>query len=170
MQDYNVKPIGKTCAVTGQELQPGSLCHSVLVEKNGELLRLDYSEEGWTNPPHGAIAHWHCQVPAATASAKKTLDPDELMRQFELLNEEASPAQDQFRYVLALLLLQRRRLKLEGTKTIDDLDFLELTGVRGEGTFLVPDQQLEDSEIQKLQDAIFHGPSAATGSTDSAQG
>ena len=92
------------------------------------------------------------------------------MRQFELLNEEASPAQDQFRYVLALLLLQRRRLKLEGTKTIDDLDFLELTGVRGEGTFLVPDQQLEDSEIQKLQDAIFHGPSAATGSTDSAQG
>ena len=155
MQDYNVKPIGRTCAGTGKELVPRSLCHSVLVEKNGELTRFDYSDEGWTQPPEGSLAHWRCEVPEAVAVTKKTFDPDELMRQFEQLCEEASPAQDKFRYVLALLLLQRRRLKLEGTKTIDDQEFLELNGARGEGTFLILDQQLDDAEVQHMQEAIF---------------
>ncbi|MCX7421928.1 MAG: hypothetical protein NT013_20605 [Planctomycetia bacterium] len=160
MQDYNVKPIGRICAGTGQELVPGSLCHSVLVEKNGELHRFDYSEAGWAQPPEGFLAHWRCEVPAAVATTKKNFDPDELMRQFEQLYEEASPAQDKFRYVLALLLLKRRRLKLEGTKNVDDQEFLELNGARGEGTFLILDQNLDDAEVTQLQEAIF-GPKAA---------
>lgn len=155
MQDYNVKPIGRTCVSTGKELVPGSLCHSVLIEKDGELVRLDYSDEGWVPRPTGLVAHWRCEVPEPATSVKKSLDVEDLMRQFEQLSEEASPAQDKFRYVLALLLLQRRRLRLEGTKVIDDQEFLEVTGTRGEGTFLVPDQQLEDTEVQELQNAIF---------------
>ncbi|MFM9963025.1 MAG: hypothetical protein ACKV2Q_17590 [Planctomycetaceae bacterium] len=155
MQDYNVKPIGRTCATTGQELAPGSLCHSVLVEKNGEFLRFDFSEAGWGEPPAGMIAHWRCEAPEAVAVAKKTLDPLELMRQFEQLSEEASPAHDKFRYVLALLLVQRRRLKLDGTKVIDDQEFLEVTGTRGEGTFLVRDQQLNEAELQEVQNSLF---------------
>ncbi len=155
MQDYNVKPIGRTCAGTGEELVPGSLCHSVLVDSNGELARLDFSEAGWVPPPAGMVAHWRCEVPEPTTSAKKSLDVDDLMRQFEQLHEEASPSQDKFRYVLALLLLQRRRLRLDGTKTIDEQEFLEVTGTRGEGTFLVPDQQLDDTEVQELQNAVF---------------
>lgn len=155
MHEYSVKPIGRICAGTGQELVPGSLCHSVLFEKDGDLLRLDYSEAGWTQPPQGHLAHWRCEVPEAVAAVKKSLDVDDLMRQFERLSDEASPAQDKFRYVLALLLTQRRRLKLDGTKVIDDQEFLEVTGVRGEGTFLVPVQHLEDAEVQQLQDAVF---------------
>lgn len=155
MHEYNVKPVGRICAGTGQELMPGSLCHSVLVEKDGDLLRLDYSEAGWTQPPHGLLAHWRCEVPEASAAVKKSLDVDDLMRQFEQLSDEASPAQDKFRYVLALLLLRRRRLKLDGTKLIDDQESLEVTGARGEGTFLVPVQQLDDAEVQQLQDAVF---------------
>jgi hypothetical protein len=131
----------------------------VLVDQNGELLRLDYSEEGWGQPPHGAIAHWRCEVPEPVTATKKTLDPQELMRQFEQLSEEASPAHDKFRYVLALLLVRRRRLKLEGTKIIDDQEFLEVTGTRGEGTFLVRNQQLDEAEEQKLQAALFGHPS-----------
>lgn len=155
MQDYNVKPIGRICAGTGKELVPGSLCHSVLVEKNGELQRFDYSDEGWMQPPEGFLAHWRCEVPEAAAATKKNFDPDELMRQFEQLCEEASPAQDKFRYVLALLLLQKRRLKLEGTKTVDDQEFLELNGARGEGIFLILNQDLEDAEVQQMQESIF---------------
>ncbi len=162
MTEYHIKPIGKTCAATGKDLVPGGSCHSVLVEKNGELLRFDFSHEGWSEPPHGAIAHWRCVVPEAEKVAKKALDPDELMRQFEQLCEEASPATDKFRYVLALLLLQRRRLKLDGTKVIDDQEFLELTGARGEGTFLVPDQSLDDAEVEQMQQQVFGGTVAAS--------
>ena len=155
VQDYNVKSVSRTCSGTGEELVPGSLCHSVLVERAGELLRLDYSDAGWVAAPAGQVAHWRCEVPEPTTSVKKSLDVEDLMRQFEQLNEEASPSQDKFRYVLALLLLRRRRLRFDGTKTIDDQEFLEVTGTRGEGTFLVPDQQLDDTEVQELQNAVF---------------
>ena len=155
MTDYNVKPIGRTCAATGRELVPGSLCHSVLVEKQGQLLRFDFAEDGWQQPPEGMVAHWRCVVPEPVVTKNQPLNPDELMQQFEQLCEEASPAQDKFRYVLALLLLQRRRLKLDGTRTIDGQDFLELTSARGEGTFLVPDQQLDDEQVQRLQESLF---------------
>ena len=155
MQDYSVKPIGRTCAASGRELLPGSLCHSVLVEMNGELLRFDFADDSWTGPAAETIAHWRCVVPEPVATTKKSLDPDALMRQFEQLCEEASPARDKFRYVLALLLLQRRRLKRDGTQIIDDQEFLELSGARGEGTFLVPEQQLDDAEVQQMQAELF---------------
>lgn len=155
MHEYNIKPVGRICAGTGQELVARTFCHSVLVDKDGDLLRLDFSEEGWKEPPHGLLAHWLCEVPEPSATIKKSLDVDDLMRQFEQLSEEASPARDKFRYVLALLLVQRRRLKLDGTKVLDDQEFLEVTGARGEGTFLVPVQQLDDAEVQELQDAVF---------------
>ena len=47
--DYHLKPLGKTCATTGKPLAPGSVCHSVLVERDGMLMRLDFSDEGWTD-------------------------------------------------------------------------------------------------------------------------
>lgn len=169
MQEYNIKPLGRTCAGTGQALQPGSVCRSVLVEQDGELLRLDFSEAGWTQPPPGTVAQWRCVVPEPNSTPKNTFDPDELMRQFERLSEEASPAQDKFRYVLALLLLQRRRLKLEGSKIIDDQEFLELTGTRGEGTFLVPDQTLNDAEVEQLQAALVSGLTETKTGMDTAE-
>lgn len=159
--NYNVKPVGRVCARTGKPLEPGSLCHSILVEQAGELVRYDYSDEGWEPPPSGFVAHWRCVVPEATPPTKRVLDPNELLRQFEQLCEEANPAHDKFRYVLALLLVQRRRLNLDGIKSIDGQEFLELSGTRGEGPFLVLEQQLDDAEVQQLQQAIFGGPSIA---------
>lgn len=155
MQDYSIKPVGRTCAMTGHDLVPGSLCHSALVRRGDEIVRLDYSEAGWVPPAAGLVAHWRCEIPMPSNGPNKALNVDDLMRQFEQLNEEASSSQNKFRYVLALLLLQRRRLRLEGTKVVDEQECLELTGTRGEGTFFVPDQQLDDAEVQELQHAVF---------------
>jgi hypothetical protein len=66
-------------------------------------------------------------------------------------------------------LLQRRRLKLEGSKIIDDQEFLELTGTRGEGTFLVPDQTLNDAEVEQLQAALVSGLTETKTGMDTAE-
>jgi hypothetical protein len=152
--DYHLKPIAKTCTATGREFAPGVPCHSALVELNGKLVRFDFSEDGWTGPPDGTIGFWQSIVPEPTETAAKPLDADALMRYFEQLCEDASPAQDKFRYVVALLLLQKRRLKLEGSRHDGDIKFLELLGSRGEGTFEVRDQHLKDDEIGQLQQAL----------------
>jgi hypothetical protein len=148
--EYHVKPIGKTCAATGEELVPGSVCHSVLVERDGQWVRLDFSEVGWSGPPEETLGYWRCVVPEP-ATKPRPLDADALMRCFEQMSEEASPAQDKFLYVLALLLLQKRRLRIEGSRRDGEAEYLELIGRHGEGPFEVRDQQLSDEEIERLQ-------------------
>ena len=50
--------------------------------------------------------------------------------------------------------LQKRRLKLEGSRHDGDIEYLELLGSRGEGVFEVRDQHLTDDEIGQLQQAL----------------
>ena len=152
--DYHLKPVGKTCAATGRELVPGTVCHSVLVERQGQLVRLDFSPEGWSGPPEGTIAHWRCQVPEPHGERPKLLDTEGLMRYFEQLVEDADPEQEKFCYVLALLLLQKKRLKLEGSRVEGGVEYLELVGPRGEGPYDIRDQQLSDEEIRRVQEAL----------------
>lgn len=148
---YRVKPVGKTCAGTGEPLVPGSRIHSVLVDQGHAHVRLDFSEDAWNGPPEGTIGHWKCLVPEPAASGPKPLDTEALFRFFEETADDQNPMQEKFRYVVALLLLQKRRLQLEGSRVDGEIEYLQLVGSRSEGPFEVRDQHLSQEEIQQLQ-------------------
>jgi hypothetical protein len=149
--DYRVKPLGKICAKTGEALTPGQTVHSVLVLRGGETVRLDYSAAGWEGPPEGAIGTWKAVVPAPEDDKQKPLDTEGLLDHFQLLVEDVNPAHERMCYVMALLLLQKRRLSLDGSRVDGDVIYLQLSGSRGEGPFEVRDQQLTAEEIASLQ-------------------
>lgn len=152
--DYDIKSLGRHCAGTGRPLVPGTVCHSVVVERLGHLTRLDFSDEGWKGPPPDALGEWVTIVPG-DAAQPRPLDADTLLRHFEVLCEEANPTLEQDRYVLALLLLQRRRLRLEDTQVDDDgTRSLSFSGTRGEGPFEITDQSLTEEQISQLQAQI----------------
>lgn len=154
--DYHLRPLGKTCAACEQPFQAGERVHSVVVQKNDDLERLDISEACWEALPEGAIAHWQCVVPEQKPKRAAQLDPDSMLAYFEQLVEDADPEQDKLRYVLALFLLQKRRLKLDGSATGESGELLQLSGTRGEGPFEIPDQQLAEAEIIRLQADLNH--------------
>ncbi len=149
--DYQIRPLGKSCAATGQEFAPGQRVVSVVIERDGAHERLDYSEESWTGPPDAMIGRWRCRAPEVDVKPRSALDPDAMLAYFEQLAEDANPAHDKLRYVLALFLLQKRRLRLDGSRVDDDGEFLELSGVKGEGPYEIRDQQLSEEEIRGLQ-------------------
>lgn len=149
--EYSFKSIGRTCAASGVELTPGTLCRSALVERDGRFERLDYALPAWPGPPEGTIGHWRTRVPASAVPQARRLDADELMRQFERLEETGHEQVRRLRYVLALLLLQKKRLELEGSRTDDDCDYLILAGGKGEGPFEVRDERLGPEEIGAIQ-------------------
>lgn len=149
--DYQLKPLGRTCAATGEDLVPGTLCHCVVVDRDGELVRLDFCEQGWSGPPEGTIGHWRCLVPEPATPRPRTVDPEELMQYFEQLCEDGNPIQEKFRYVIALLLLQKRRLRLDGSRLDGEIEYLQLVGSHGEGPFAVRDQDLQPDEVEALQ-------------------
>jgi hypothetical protein len=154
--DYQLKPLGKTCAQTGEKLLPGDVCYSAVIPKGNAWERLDFSREAWKGPPSDALGYWKCTVPAQVETKRRALDPDALLRHFEQLCEDASPARDKFRYVLALLLVQRRRLRITDTRTDGGASFIELSGVQGEGPFEVREQQLKPDEIEALESELNH--------------
>lgn len=154
MMEYQFKPISKTCAGTGQPLVPGSKCYSVLVERQGRQERLDFSTAGWQGLPPDAIGFWQCRVPVPEATRAATADTETLLQRFEQLLESPNSQQEKLCFVLALYLLQRRRLKLDGTREDDGLSYLQLSGVRGEGPYEVRDQQLTEAELAGLRQVL----------------
>ena len=151
MPEYEFRTVGRKCAATGAELPPGSVCHSVLVEREGKLVRLDFSEAGWKGPPEGAVGAWKCTVPRPAEVRREPLDAAVLLRCFEQLLEEGAPDREGLRYVLALLLVKKRRLRIEGSRTAADGEYLQLAGIQGEGAWEVRDLNPTDAEVEQWQ-------------------
>ncbi|MFN0050887.1 MAG: hypothetical protein ACKV0T_01765 [Planctomycetales bacterium] len=149
--EYQFRPLGKKCAATGEDLVPGSVCHSVLVERDGELQRLDYSPQGWSGPPPGTVGAWECLVPLPQEVRREPLDAQALLSCFEQLCEEGDPAREGLRYILALLLVKKRRLRLEGSQSSGDSEFLQLVGAHGEGAWEIRDLNPSDEEVHQWQ-------------------
>ncbi|MCA9083349.1 MAG: hypothetical protein KDA81_04800 [Planctomycetaceae bacterium] len=157
--DFDVRPLGKNCAATGEPLAPGSQCWSVLVEQNGKLVRQDYSSEAWAGPPENVLGFWQCEVPKDNGGQQKKLDVDGLFDYFVQLNDSPNLAEQDYQYVLALLLLRKRRLILEETTDTDDIPTMTLIGSGGEGPFQVMERELSDDQIVELQQQLFGGSS-----------
>ena len=120
--DFEIQRFTRVCAATGRELAPGEAFYSVLVAEGSEVKRLDYSVQGWPGPPEKCIGWWKSQVPSPHAN-KVLWAPNEVLLQF-FEGLEGTDRED-MRYVLALLLVRRRVLRLE-----QELRRVELTARR----------------------------------------
>ncbi|MAT14973.1 MAG: hypothetical protein CMJ46_06855 [Planctomyces sp.] len=159
--DYKLRPIGKNCAATGEPLEPGSVCFSVVMERQGQFVREDYSEKAWQGPPENAIGFWQSIVPGVEKGKPKVLDTETLMQYFEQLSEEGNEAVEKNRYVIALMLLQKRRLIMEDSRQDGIEEFLICSGKQGEGPFEIKNFTLPDEEVKLLQEQLRVSLSAA---------
>lgn len=117
MIDFEIQRCTRHCAVTGRELRPGEIFYSVLLADGISWKRLDYSAESWHGPPDGCVAWWRTQLPRP--EQKKRWAPGEVMlRCWEELAEH--PDRADFRYILTLLMIRRRILRLEESRRTED--------------------------------------------------
>src|SRR5438270_6794881 len=134
MLDYQIQPSTRRCSVTGRELKPGEKVYSVLLDEAGKFARKDYSAEAWKGPPPGAFSFWVGRVATGDAKRRPPIDDDLLLDCFQRLDGQAETEKVNFRFVLALLLMRRRRFKFEEARTEDAQEVLYLrchqTGTR----------------------------------------
>jgi hypothetical protein len=162
MTDYQIQASSRRCAITGRELQPGERCFSVLLEEGGSLVRKDYSLEVWHGPPPGAFGFWQSRPVSSQAQRRPPIDDELLLECFRRLaadGESGVSNQDgnrsSFRYVLALLLMRRRRLRLEDTRQEGSQEVLILRCMRSGERFGVLDPGLSDEQLETVQDDVF---------------
>jgi hypothetical protein len=156
MNQYDVAAPARTCAATGRELQPGERIVSVLTDDGGKLVRRDFSPDGWPGPPPNAVAHWQGKVPTATTTRKPAVNEPLLFDCFDHLAGQTEPNKVHFRYVVALLLMRRKKLKFEDVKrAADGGEVLVLRDTRGGKRVEVHDPRLSEAEVEAVQGEVF---------------
>lgn len=156
MTQYDLAAPARVCAATGRELKPGDRMVSVLTDDGGSLVRRDFTPDGWTGPPPNAVAHWQGKVPAANTPKRSVVNEPLLFDCFDHLVGQTEPNKVNFRYVVALLLMRRKKLKFEDAKRlVDGGEVLVLRDTRGGKRVEVPDPRLSEAEIEAVQREVF---------------
>lgn len=109
--EYEIERSAKSCAATGREFAPGEEFYSVLISEGAELKRCDYSTQAWQGPPAGTVGWWKSQMPDQHARRSYWAPNDVLLNFFDELATQ--PDKQDMRYVLALLLVRRRVMRME---------------------------------------------------------
>jgi hypothetical protein len=109
--DFEVQRCTRCCAATERALDPGEECYSVLEIAGAIVVRKDYCPEAWKGAPETAFGWWKSRVPEPTAKKIKLAPNEVLLELFDQLAEKSE--QQDLRYVLALLLVRRRVLRVD---------------------------------------------------------
>ena len=142
--------------MTGRELQTGENYYSVLLEESGKLVRHDYSREAWQGPPPGAFSFWMGKIAAPEGRKKPLIDEEMLLDCFQQLDGQTEPGRIRFRYVLALLLMRRRRFRFdEGAQQESGQEVLVLRCGRSGTQHRVINPALTEEETASVQEEVF---------------
>jgi hypothetical protein len=101
------------------------------------------------------IAWWSGRIPPAGQKRRLTLNEGVLFDCFEHLPENGDPARRNFRYILALLLMRKKRLKFEDLRKTPEGETLILKDAKSKNRYEVSDPHLSESEMEAVQEEVF---------------
>jgi hypothetical protein len=155
MTEYEIEANTRRCAVSGRELRIGERFYSVLLERDGKFQRRDYSSEAWQGPPEGAFSFWSGPITAGDQNRLPRIDEETLIDCFERLDNENEPGRVRFRYIVALLLMRRKRLKFEEISKAGDQGILCLRESRSRRLHRVIDPHMTEEEMTTVQEEVL---------------
>ena len=117
---YDVaKPLGK-CSVTEKPIAVGEKFMAALRETLVGFERVDVSLEAWQGfDRKDVVGFWQATMPAVEQKKKLFVDDGVLCELFERLKDTAEPAKLNFRFVLGLILMRKKMLVYETSRTED---------------------------------------------------
>jgi len=148
--DWEIKKTLGQCCITQQAFEVGEEYFAALVETETGLERRDYSTECWHKERPPVYCFWRTRMPEADQKKKLFVDDEMLLTFFDRLADETEPEKVNFRFVLMLILMRKRRLKYEGMKTEGAMETWSLR-VSGENRCVeVINPHLTEDKIEQL--------------------
>jgi hypothetical protein len=154
MDEWEVsKPLGQCCG-SGQKIKYGEEYFAALVETEEGLARRDFCADYWLAKKPDVFCYWKTRLPRPDEKKHIFVDDEMLMAFFERLERESEQEKINFRFVLALILMRKRRLKYDSSKTEGDKEIWRLK-VAGDKEFVeVINPNLDDEQIEQLTSQI----------------
>lgn len=151
--DFEIQRCTRHCTATGREFAPGEEFYSVVASEGANVVRYDYSCDAWQGPPPKAIGWWKSQIPGPETKRKHWAPNDVMLQFFDELAEQ--PDKQDMRYVLALLLVRRRVMRLEDPERgPQEEEVLVLYCPRRDATYRVPVVVPDDSRVSQIQEEL----------------
>ena len=155
--DYHVARSTGVCAASGKELTPGSPCVATLCERveDDGFDRLDYSPQVWAEGarPQRLFSFWKTIVPDPGDRRPTFVDDDVLMDLFEQMAGDERRTRVAYRFVLALILMRKRRLKYVTRRGVGEVErwLVQPKGADPEATPIeVVNPKLTDEDVRQL--------------------
>lgn len=150
--DYEVKRCTRRCLASDRELGEGEEFYSALVAQGADVERQDFSLEGWTEPPEGTIAWWKSRMPFK--DNKQVMAPNEVLLELFKQRLAQEDKQDEA-YVLALLMIRRRIVRLEQTKKNEEgHEIFVLSCAREDASYEVRVTSPTAQRVTEIQDQL----------------
>ena len=148
------RPLGK-CHVTGETIPPGEKFMAALREIPTGFERVDVSMSAWPQFDRQTIvAFWHATMPAQEQKKKLFVDDEVLCDLFERLKETTEPAKLNFRFVLGLILMRKKMLIYDTSRTEDGRDIWEMHFRGREDKLDLLDPKLDESQMAEVSQQL----------------
>ena len=154
MDEWEIdKPVGN-CFGTGRKIDYGEEYYGALVETEQGLVRRDYCADYFQSQKPQVFCFWKTKLPQPGQKKAQFIDDDMLMAFFNRLEQETEQEKINFRFVLALILMRKRRLKYDSSDVQGDTETWRLR-ITGDKEFVtVVNPHLDEVQIEQLSSQI----------------
>jgi hypothetical protein len=154
MDEWEInKPLGQ-CYGTERKIESGEEYFAALVETAEGLQRRDFCADYWESQKPDVFCYWKTRLPEPGQKKQLFVDDQMLMAFFERLEKETEPEKINFRFVLALILMRKRILKYDDTRTEDGHEIWRLRIVGEKQIVEVINPHLDEEQIEQLSSQI----------------
>ena len=154
MDEWEInKPLGQ-CYGTGRKIEYDEEYFGALVETEEGFERRDFSAEFWNQEKPNVFCYWKSKLPHPDQKKQVFVDDDMLMAFFERLQEETEQQKINFRFVLALVLMRKRRLKYDSTLQEGEKEIWRLRIVGDKEIVEVTNPHIDEEQIEQLSSQI----------------
>ena len=150
MADWEIKKTLGQCTGTGVEFEVGQKYFAALVETDEGFERQDFSVEYWNEAKPEVFCFWQTKLANPEEKKKLLVNDEMLMAFFDRLAEEEAAEKVNFRFVLTLILMRKRKLKYESCTIEEGVErwTLKVTGQDRLANVINP--HLTEDQIESL--------------------
>ena len=142
------------CCGNGREIKAGEEYFAALVETAEGLERRDFCADYWEEHKPQVYCYWKTKLADPNQKKQVFVDDEMLKAFFDRLESETEQEKINFRFVLMLILMRKRRLKYDSTRLDDNRELWRLRVV-GEDKFMeVVNPHLDEEQIERLSSQI----------------
>ncbi len=150
MADWEIKKTLGQCSGTDRKLKVGEEYFAALIETDEGFERRDFSVEFWERQKPDIYCFWKTKIPDSAQKKKIFVDDEMLMTFFERLATETDEEKVNFRFVLTLVLMRKRKLKYDSSRTTEGREAWTLKVTGENRTVDVINPHLTEEQVEQL--------------------